>query len=150
MSHFTDTDQKIDELGKKLALYKVNPSQMSPHDLSERLRIARLNATQLHQQTWKTKQVTHQQLQTQGGNSLSLKGGPHYEGLTPWFKLASFLPLLTLILGLFVISDYIDETRALELAPLDVSLLTDELPPEAYSDPGFSTYLKLQGQLDAE
>lgn len=150
MSHFTDTDQKIDELGKKLALYKANPSQMSQHDLSERLRIARLNATQLHQQTWKKQQVTQPQLQTQGGISLSLKGGPHSEGLTPWFKLASILPLLTLILGLFLISDYIDETRALELAPLDVSLLTDELPPEAYSDPGFSTYLKLQGQLEAE
>lgn len=145
MSHSTDIDKKIDEFGRKLALYKANPSQLSNHDLSERLRVARLNAIQLHNKTWKTTALSIQVVK----GSLSLQGGLS-EGLTPWFKFASALPLIALIAGLFFISDYTDEIRAQQLAPLDVAILTDALPPQAYSDPGFSTYLRLQGQLDSE
>lgn len=149
MSHSIDIDKKIDEFGRRLALYKANPSQLSNHDLSERLRVARLNATQLHNKTWKTTAQSIQVVKTQANGTLSLQGGPS-EGLTPWFKFASALPLIALVAGLFFISEYTDENRAQQLAPLDVAILTDALPPQAYSDPGFSTYLRLQGQLDSE
>jgi hypothetical protein len=103
----------------------------------------------LHNKTWKTTAQTIQVVKTQANGTLSLQGGPS-EGLTPWFKFASALPLIALIAGLFFISEYTDENRAQQLAPLDVAILTDALPPQAYSDPGFSTYLRLQGQLDSE
>jgi hypothetical protein len=35
-----------------------------------------------------------------------------------------------------------DDNRAEELAAIDSALLTDDLPPAAYTDPGFAQYLK--------
>jgi hypothetical protein len=35
-----------------------------------------------------------------------------------------------------------DQYRADELADVDVELLTDELPPAAYTDPGFIEFLR--------
>jgi hypothetical protein len=35
-----------------------------------------------------------------------------------------------------------NEDRARELAEVDVALLTDDLPPAAFSDPGFLQFLK--------
>ena len=35
-----------------------------------------------------------------------------------------------------------DEKRAHELAEVDAALLTDDLPPAAYADPGFLQFLK--------
>ena len=35
-----------------------------------------------------------------------------------------------------------DQERAFELAEVDAELLTADLPPTAYTDPGFLQYLK--------
>ena len=37
----------------------------------------------------------------------------------------------------------LDEYRANEIAEVDAALLTDDLPPTAYTDPGFVHFLKL-------
>jgi hypothetical protein len=34
--------------------------------------------------------------------------------------------------------------RARELAEIDVAILVDDLPPDAYADPGFSQFLKVR------
>ena len=39
-----------------------------------------------------------------------------------------------------------DDDRTMEVADLDAALLTDDLPPEAYADPGFLQYLKTGAQ----
>jgi len=36
-----------------------------------------------------------------------------------------------------------DDDRANELAEVDSALLTDDLPPSAYADPGFLQFLKM-------
>ena len=53
-----------------------------------------------------------------------------------------YLPLLALVAGLLFINSIQNEDRARELAEVDVALLTDELPPAAFSDPGFLQFLK--------
>jgi hypothetical protein len=50
--------------------------------------------------------------------------------------------LLALVAGLLFINSIQNEDRARELAEVDVALLTDELPPAAFSDPGFLQFLK--------
>jgi Protein of unknown function (DUF3619) len=55
---------------------------------------------------------------------------------------ASALPLLALIVGLIAINFAVDDDRANELAEVDMQLLTDDLPPAAYTDAGFAQYLK--------
>ena len=44
--------------------------------------------------------------------------------------------------GLVTINLVQDDDRTAEVAELDAALLTDDLPPEAYADPGFLQYLK--------
>ena len=53
------------------------------------------------------------------------------------------LPLLTLVVGLITIKHFQDERRAREVADVDTALLTDDLPPSAYTDPGFLRFLKM-------
>ena len=59
--------------------------------------------------------------------------------------LGSALPLLALLAGLVTVQ-WIDRQRTVsELAEIDTALLVDDLPPAAYSDPGFVQFLKQSG-----
>ena len=67
-------------------------------------------------------------------------------GERSWFnRVASVLPLLVLAAGLVLIHGLMTERRASELAEVDAALLTDDLPPAAYADPGFVQFLKSGG-----
>lgn len=58
-------------------------------------------------------------------------------------KVASILPLLALVAGLAFIQHAQTEAQISIAAEIDADLLTDDLPPRAYSDAGFVEYLKL-------
>jgi hypothetical protein len=64
------------------------------------------------------------------------------EGLNLWSRMASFLPLVALVAGLALIQNILDDNRASELAEVDSAMLSDDLPPSAYADPGFLQFLK--------
>jgi hypothetical protein len=64
------------------------------------------------------------------------------EGLNLWSRLGSALPLIALLLGLATIHIFQNEFRANEIAQVDAELLTDDLPPSAYTDPGVLVFLK--------
>ena len=69
------------------------------------------------------------------GGALVLGGG--------WFtRIASVVPLVALAAGLVAISVMQDDNRASEVAEVDAALLTGDLPPAAYTDPGFAQFLK--------
>jgi len=59
-----------------------------------------------------------------------------------WGRLASAALMLVLVAGLVAIDVVQDNDRATEVAELDAALLTDDLPPEAYADPGFLQFIK--------
>lgn len=59
-----------------------------------------------------------------------------------WHRWAAALPLLALATGLFVINLVQNDNRVNELAEIDAALLTDDLPPAAYADPGFAQFVK--------
>jgi hypothetical protein len=59
---------------------------------------------------------------------------------------ASVLPLLLLVLGLMLIQHLHNQAEIHAAAEVDAALLADDLPPEAYSDPGFVVFLKQHEQ----
>jgi hypothetical protein len=55
--------------------------------------------------------------------------------------LSSLLPLAVLLAGLLLIDDHYTRAQIEAAAEID-ALLAGDLPPEAYSDPGFAEYLR--------
>jgi len=110
-----------------------------PHDITERLRAARTRAV--------AARLTAQS-RLQGSTQIIVQGGVgmlHFgdEGLNLWSRMASLLPLIALIAGLALIQNILDDNRASELAEVDSAMLSDDLPPTAYADPGFLQFLKM-------
>ena len=63
--------------------------------------------------------------------------------LTPWWaRLAAFMPAVALTLGLICIDQFNLTQRIEAAAEVDAALLSDDLPPSAYADPGFAEFLK--------
>lgn len=130
-----------DRFGLRVAARLSAGSQDLPYDISERLRAARTRAVAQRRREFVVSPASQHTLLVQGAGSVALGGGD--EGLNLWSRLASALPLLVLVGGLFVIQAVQNEQRAVEVAEVDTALLADDLPPAAYTDPGFAQYLKL-------
>ncbi|HYE71628.1 MAG TPA: DUF3619 family protein [Aquabacterium sp.] len=109
-------------------------AQQLPHDISERLRVARDRAVG---RAAAVRRASGPVVLAQGGRSAVL-------GWTPpvWLRLASLMPLAVLLAGLVLIQQYHDHEQIVVAAEIDAALLTDELPPTAYGDPGFAEYLR--------
>ena len=62
---------------------------------------------------------------------------------SPWWqRLASILPIAALVGGLLLIEDLTTRSQISVAAEVDAALLGDDLPINAYRDPGFVEYLK--------
>lgn len=134
----TDTVKIQDQIGLRIAAQLNSASLDLPHDISERLRAARTRAVAARLMPQTRLQTSHG-ITHQNGVGLLNFGD---EGLNIWSRLASFLPLIALVAGLAIIQNIMDDDRANELAEVDAALLTDDLPPSAYADPGFLQFLK--------
>ena len=129
-------EARLDGWGFQLALHLADGLEQLPHDISERLRVARVQA------------VAHRKLPVRqlspalasAGNTASLNVGEDEGGL--WRRMLQALPLLALAAGLLAIDVVQNDNRVTELAEVDAALLTDDLPPAAYADPGFAQFLK--------
>jgi hypothetical protein len=128
-----------DRQGLKLASFLSSGAAELPHDISERLRVARVQALS---QRKVTKLSTAHNVVSTGGNAALTWG--HEEGLGLWGRIGTIVPLIALVVGMLLINAMQDDNRARELAEVDVSLLTDVLPPEAFADPGFVQFLKAE------
>ena len=51
-----------------------------------------------------------------------------------------------MVAGIAFVGIQQDNSTAQEVAELDTALLTDDLPPAAYADPGFVQFLKTSAQ----
>lgn len=108
-----------------------------PHDISERLRVARSQALAKRKVY---RPVVAGSLLLSGGAAVLGSGD---EGLGLWGRIASALPLLALAIGLVAINAIQNENSARELAAVDAALLVDDLPPAAYADSGFVQFIKI-------
>jgi uncharacterized protein DUF3619 len=59
-----------------------------------------------------------------------------------WLRVASVLPLVALVGGLVLIQDWQTRAQISVAAEVDEALLGDDLPINAYRDPGFTEFLK--------
>lgn len=126
-----------DRFGWMIAARLSESAAALPHDISERLRVARLQVLAKCPQL----QTATSVVSNRGGTAaLTLGRGDGSFGL--WRLLASVLPLMALIAGLVALNLLISDERARELADIDAAILTDDLPPAAYADPGFVQFLK--------
>ena len=106
-----------------------------PHDIGERLRVARLRAVERARDLRKLSVAPARPVQI--GSVLAMSGPPSW-----WLRAASFAPLALLLVGLlFIQRSYVDQ-QVRAAAEIDAAILTDELPPQAYSDPGFAEFLR--------
>lgn len=133
----------MDLWGQTLAAQLNVSSQDLGHDLSERLRVSRQLA--LKSRPMPQRLMRHS-LAVQANGTLS---GLPDEGLNLWRILVSALPLLALVLGLMLIQNLQQDMAETDIASLDSALLLDELPPDAYTDPGFVQFMKIQLHRDA-
>jgi hypothetical protein len=127
-----------DRFGRALAARLSASTDELPYEVRERLRAARVRALDVR------KQALGQSAPVVVGRgaSASLALG---EKTSLWTRVASVLPLLVLAAGLVTIHIVQSDRRASELAEVDAALLTDDLPPQAYADPGFVQFLKSGG-----
>ncbi len=137
--------EPMDRIGHALASMLSQATPSVSHDLSERLRIARQQALALR----KPEPAASLHLLAQGQGSLTLTGSPS-EGLGWWSILGSSIPLLALLAGLALVQVWEGERTISELAEIDGALLVDDLPPAAYSDPGFIQFLRQNGPTQEE
>lgn len=136
-----------DRFGLRIAARLSIGNTELPHDISERLRVARQQAvTNRKRSQWITSSKSATAVYGSGGTaSMSFDD----EGLNLWNRLGAFLPLIALVAGLIMISMVQNDMRANELAEVDSALLVDDLPPAAYADAGFAQFLKLHADYNA-
>ena len=124
-----------DQFGRRIAARLDGAARDVPHDIAERLRAARTQALG-HRKPAVLQPRTAVQV---SGGQATLGGD---DRVSLWRRAAAVLPLLALAAGLVAIHVVQNERRANELAEVDAALLTDDLPPAAYADPGFVQFLK--------
>lgn len=112
-------------------------AQALPHDISERLRVGREQALL---------RLREKRLQSATGAVMTgwSRSGAATLGLFGQWgqRAASVLPLVVLVCGILAIDSWSTQEQVMAAAEIDAQLLSDSLPPAAYSDPGFAEFLK--------
>ena len=130
-------DARSDRFGLRMASYLSETTYTLPHDISERLRAARVQAVS-RRKIARTEPVLAPSML--GGSAAVVLGSG---GGLGWFaRIGSIVPLIAMVLGVIAINSIQGDRRAEELAEVDAALLIDDLPPAAFTDPGFVQFLK--------
>jgi Protein of unknown function (DUF3619) len=126
-----------DRYGLKTASYLSAGAADLSYEISERLRAARVQAVSKR----KIAKMETSGSVVSAGSSAAVSWGSD-DGLSWWARIGSVVPLIALVVGLLAINSIQSDNRDQEVAEVDVALLTDELPPAAFADPGFIQFLK--------
>ncbi|QWD95280.1 DUF3619 family protein [Polynucleobacter sp. MG-Unter2-18] len=124
---------EADQFGLTAAALLRQGTQSLPAGIKDRLYAARLKALSVK----KPEKVRIEQhiLATSSGNWSS--GSRSF-----WDNVGWVAPLVVLVFGLIGIAQWQQDSRINDIAELDVALLTDDVPPDAYADSGFLGFLK--------
>jgi len=125
-------------LGAWFAAALTSGAEIVQHDVSERLRFAREQALARARDARRAAPAAAAVVV-----GISARGAATLGGFVPWWQRAvSILPLLVLVFGLLAIDRWTVREQVLAAADIDTQLLSDDLPPAAYSDPGFAEFLR--------
>jgi hypothetical protein len=147
MTTSISTESVADRFGRKIAA-RLNAGQADlPYVVTERLRASREQALSMRKRAVSTvarpaQEATLHSVQMGADGSATLGTGP--SGWMPqWLRHAlTALPIAAMVAGIAFIGVQQDASSTLEVAELDTELLTDALPPDAYTDPGFIQFLQ--------
>ena len=129
----------MDRQGLRLTARLNAATAELPHEVTERLRAARERAIANRKVEWVRQPAAYGR-----AGQLALAGWGTDERMSWMGRLSSTLALCLLVFGMMGISEAQSELRARELAQVDIALLTDELPPAAFADPGFLQFLQTE------
>jgi hypothetical protein len=121
-----------ERFGRHVASHLELLAHRASPDVEERLRFSRELALTRAREASRPAATS---ARTVGAGLLALGGGSW------WLRLASIVPLIMLISGLTLIQERHWNAQIEAAADIDAALLTDDLPPVAYADPGFAAYL---------
>lgn len=143
-SPYHDAEALEARLAARLAAGLSQRAAATPHDITERLRVAREQAVARARDARRATAVQPAAAPAlvAGRSRGSLVLGGFGEGPAWWQRLASVLPLAVLVVGLLMIQQRMVTEQVEAAAEIDSVLLADDLPPDAYTDPGFGEYLK--------
>lgn len=123
------------------AALSAHDAQHPRPDIDERLRFAREQALARAREARRLSPAPAA-VSVGGMGAASLAGSPDSDQTPWWLRLSSLLPLAILLAGLLLIDHHYTRSQIEAAAEVDAAILADDLPPEAYSDPGFVEYLK--------
>ena len=120
-----------------------------PPDAAERLRFARQTALERARAVALRTAEGQRRVPVVALGLMPALGGAHggrpQGGAEPWWqRAAALLPLVVLIAGLVGIDHWVTQEQISTAADIDTALLADDLPPEAYADPGFVEFLRTE------
>lgn len=140
-----ELDARVTRFGLRVAASLTERNSELPHDVSERLRFAREQAmARAAKARAASSAAAANPAVAQMGATLALSGGPRgqSDGNGLWAKLGAVLPLILLLAGLLVMQRGQVNEQIAAAAEVDTALLSDSLPPAAFSDPGFAEFLR--------
>ena len=127
------------QVALRLAAYLSRGAETLPHDISERLRFGRERAlAKLPRRAAAVQRAPAAALWIGQAGPAAVMGGPP----SIWLRLASLMPLVMLAAGLVMIQHHHELQQISVAAEIDSALLADDLPPDAYRDPGFGEFLR--------
>ncbi|MFG6465854.1 DUF3619 family protein [Pelomonas baiyunensis] len=142
-------ETRVSEFGRRVAAHLSEQQAALPHDVTERLRFAREQALQRAAQARAAQAhvaaAASSTTTVQMGATLALQGGagrPAGDERGLWAKLISALPLLALLAGLVLMQQSRLHQQIVAAGEVDTALLSDQLPPDAFRDPGFAEFLR--------
>lgn len=128
-------EQVEEDFAKRVAYLLNAQCQNLNKDIQERLQEARALAVG----HVKTEPLFVAQLQMNNrGYRISTWNKPIWS-FTSWL-----VPAVIVVLGLIGIAEWQEDLRIKDIANVDIALLTDDVPPDAFIDNGFMAYLKLK------
>jgi hypothetical protein len=146
--HF-DAEALQSRYARRVVSCLTDQAALAERHVEERLRVARERALD-RARARRGAVAADTVVAVSGAGSATLawgRGGEDGDAPASWWaRLGAVLPIIALVAGLMLIQHQHARQRAAALAEIDVDLLVDELPPQAYSDPGFVEFLKTARQ----
>ena len=121
---------------RRIVACLAESAETVPHDVGERLRFAREKALEAARRVRTVDFAQGVGVSSSGAAILGFSRS-HW-----WLRVASVLPLVMLVGGLVLIQEWQVRTQVSVAAEVDEALLGDDLPINAYRDPGFAEFLK--------
>lgn len=134
----TELDALCTRFAHRVTTHLGEQSGKLPPHVGERLRLARAQALRRARLAGQVAPAKATALVAQSAGA----GAPGRPSGSRWWSLVAALPLVVLVVGLALIQQYHERAQINAAADVDAALLSDNLPPAAYRDPGFLEFLK--------